>query len=62
MARRADALKRLIAGSRKTADQTQKSFLKAEDVLSTLEDREHRRAGRSDDRMVERFPAIGGDR
>lgn len=56
--KRADNLKRLMASSKKTADQTQKAFLQAEDVLGSLEDREARRAGRPDDRMAERFPAV----
>ena len=46
MASRAARLKKLLSSSRRTANQVQSSFLKAEDQLSDLEDRESRRADR----------------
>lgn len=49
MAKRAPKLQELLKSSERTADQTRKSFLKAEDVLASIEDRERRRSER--DRM-----------
>jgi hypothetical protein len=46
MARRAEKLRKLLAASKKTADQAQKSFLKSEDVLASLEERKQRRRDR----------------
>jgi hypothetical protein len=43
MAPRADRLRALIQKARKTSDQTQKAFLKAEDRLLSIADREARR-------------------
>lgn len=45
--KKAARVKALIAQDRKTADQTQRSGLKAEDVLVGLEEREAQRAARS---------------
>jgi hypothetical protein len=42
----ATRLKNLIQSARKTADQTKKSFIKAEDQLTALEDRDRRRSER----------------
>lgn len=47
MGQLSERLRKLLAGTRKTSDQAQKSFLKAEDVLSSLEDREQARVARS---------------
>jgi hypothetical protein len=62
MAQRADRLKKLLADSVKTADQTQRAFLKAEASLTELEAREHRQSarepGQSDD-LVRRMPELG---
>ena len=43
MAQRAKKLRSLISNTKKTTDQAQKAFLKAEDRLAELEDREARR-------------------
>jgi hypothetical protein len=43
MASRADKLRALLDQARKTSDQTQKAFLKAEDRLHSIADREARR-------------------
>lgn len=63
MAQRASKLKTLLGAAQRTADQAQRSFLKAEDALSAVEDREERREARAPDvesEVRERFPAIGG--
>jgi len=46
VAQRTARLKRSLSKARRTADQTQASFLKAEDALTELEGREQRRADR----------------
>ncbi len=46
-ASRAEKLKKLLASSKKTSEQAQKAFLKAEDRLTAIEDRESRRKERS---------------
>lgn len=43
---KAERLRRLVAETKRTADQAQKSFLKAEDRLAEVEERERRRAER----------------
>jgi hypothetical protein len=43
---KAAKLRKLLAASKKTAEQSQKQLLKAEDSLSVLEDREQRRTDR----------------
>ena len=50
MAQRATRLKKLLSSSKRTADQVQKAFLKAEDVLSDLEQREVQRKQRVEGR------------
>lgn len=63
MAQRADKLRQLLNVATKTADQTQRSFLKAEDVLAGLEDREAQRAAREPagrGKLSERFPSLRG--
>jgi hypothetical protein len=58
MARRAEALKRQLAASKQVSSQAQRSFLKAEDRLTELEEREARRASRpSTPGVAERLPA-----
>lgn len=47
MAQRAQRLKDLLAASRRTANEAQRSFIKAEDALNALEDREARRSERT---------------
>lgn len=62
MAQRATKLKGLLGAAQRTADQAQRSFLKAEDALAELEDREARREARDPDvesDLRERFPALG---
>ena len=46
MGQRSAKLRKLLTQSRRTADQAQKAFLRVEDQLSALEDREQRRADR----------------
>lgn len=46
MAQRAPRLKKLLASDRRTSEQAQRSFMKTEDRLTELEDREQRRAER----------------
>lgn len=46
MAQRAKHLKHLLKGTKRTANQTQASFIKAEDLLGTIEEREAARATR----------------
>jgi hypothetical protein len=55
MASKAERLKKLLASGRKVANSAQKSFLKAEDQLASIEDRESRRATR----QAERIPEVG---
>jgi hypothetical protein len=62
---RSQRLKSLLAQAKRTSDQAQRSLLKSEDALTVLEDRESRRAERDAEtqaEVVQRFPAIGGDR
>jgi hypothetical protein len=58
MARRAEALKRLLAASQQASSQAQRSFLKAEDRLAELEEREAKRTSRAGNRG----PSIEGRR
>jgi hypothetical protein len=60
MARKADRLKGLLAKDQRTAaTQAQAAFLKAEDALSSLEDRERQRAARhSAPAIAQRLPAV----
>jgi len=53
---KAARLQQLLAASRRTADQAQKSSLKAEDALTALEDREARRAARTQQPSGVRMP------
>jgi hypothetical protein len=46
VAQRAEKLRTIIHQVRKTADQTQRSFMKAEGVLTSIEDRERQREAR----------------
>jgi hypothetical protein len=65
MAQRAKRLKSTLSNSRRTADQAQQSFLRAEDTLTAREEREYRRAERSTRakaEVVERLPASKGRR
>lgn len=65
MAQRAKKLKSALQASRRTADQAQKSLLRAEDTLTTIEERESQRAaraGRTQAEIATRMPAAGGDR
>lgn len=60
---RAERLRKLLAGTKRTTDQAQAAFLKAEDGLSALEDREARRDSReqrSNAEVAERFPRARG--
>jgi hypothetical protein len=54
MARRADSLGRLLAASQQASSQAHRSFLKAEDRLAELEEREARRASRPTASTLER--------
>jgi hypothetical protein len=45
-AQRAEKLKQALKASKKTAAEARASFLRAEDVLASLEDREGRREAR----------------
>jgi 23S rRNA maturation mini-RNase III len=61
MAQRADKLKNLLSKTSKVAAQAQAAFLKAEDLLPSLEEREQRRVSREDqhrDKVAERLPAM----
>jgi len=63
MAQRAKRLKDLLAASRRTADQAQKSFLRAEDALNGLEEREARRSERAERERAaieQRMPNVRG--
>ena len=61
---RASRLKSVLKASKRTADQAQKSFLRAEDTLTALEERESKRserAARDKAEVARRLPGIGGD-
>lgn len=60
MAKHADRLKKLLAGDQRTANSAQRSLVKAEDALSSLEEREERRrerTARDVPEVVRRLPA-----
>jgi hypothetical protein len=61
---RSKRLKSALKASRRTADQAQKSFMRAEDTLTDLEERESKRAERANRAKAEtadRLPAVRGD-
>jgi hypothetical protein len=66
--KRSPRLKKLLNETTKTADQAQRSFLKAEDVLSNLEQREQQRAAResrpagAEAELEQRMPAVNPER
>jgi len=65
MPQRAARLKSALSKSRRTAAQVQSSYLRAEDTLTALEERESRRAERADraqSEISDRMPATRGDR
>ncbi len=65
MAQRAAKLKSVLKASRRTADQAQQSFLRAEDTLAAIEERESQRSQRTSQAqadITERMPASRGDR
>ena len=65
MANRGKRLKALLEGDQRTAHTTQQAFLKSEDSLSAVEEREAKRKEREqqqDRDVARRTPAIGGHR
>jgi hypothetical protein len=61
---RSGRIKSLLASAQRTADGTQKSFMRAEDGLSAIEEREAKRSHReAADRadVSRRMKAVGGD-
>ena len=65
MANRGKRLKALLEGDQRTAHTTQQAFLKSEDSLSAVEEREATRRDRERqrrDELTQRTPAIGGHR
>lgn len=61
MTQRAKRLRTLMDSSKRTANQAQSAFMRAEDVLTDVTERENRRAERrqgSERKIEERSPAI----
>jgi hypothetical protein len=64
MAQRAATLRKLLAPTKRLSEQTNAAFLRAEDTLSNLEQREAGRARRqnANEELRQRFPALRRNR
>lgn len=63
MGQRSDKLKKLLGCSKRTSQQTQAAYLRAQDQATAIEDREYREAARGRQERAaseERYPGLRG--